>query len=338
MNNNALLYHFDEDQDRVILLSRINKNRNDNCEYKTQKTILSYNDILNNLSEIQKDYTKFEKCVNSITKQIDNAKDKFETSLSQLKNNDSKRSNFFKQYYSDILYTSVISERNTLNTISFIPSKLYFDYSVKKSKSAIKKELSNIKRVVYHNSDLNNANEATNLVIRINKNAIRFKRGKHNEVFTIADNSLMNFFDDFYYIIRKKNLYVCECKHCKRKYIDHKKTSYCDSPVCQKLLCKPKKKKKKDKDKTIYELRKDILCNIRAAKKKLKDNNPKKATIIEKEFTKLVEKEILSPLDNEYQKYTNPKTTAATKDFIGLKIDLYKELAKIVSKVQELIK
>lgn len=172
--------------------------------------------------------------------------------------------------------------------------------------------------------------------MNIRKDSIHFKSVNANEMYTIADNSLINFFDSFSYILNQSGLYVCTCKHCKEKYLDNKITNCCYSKKC-KTLSQPNKlkikSKKNDNDKTIFELHGSILENIRVYKCKINKatNDPQ----ILNEYDQLIESKIITSLNDEYKTFKSPKTTPATQEFLKLKRNLYTQRASIIDELEK---
>ena len=81
--------------------------------------------------------------------------------------------------------------------------------------------------------------------ILLNKNTVHLIDNDHNEMYTIADELLVNFFDDFSYTLHKQGLNICQCKYCNKLFIDKKHKDYCNAEECQTVYKNEKKSTKR---------------------------------------------------------------------------------------------
>lgn len=83
-----------------------------------------------------------------------------------------------------------------------------------------------------------------------------FIRGNgRNDMYTIADTALDNFFYDFSFAILEMKLYVCDCKYCGKWFLGIKNAICCDSEECQALHRRDtKNEKRRAKAKAPYEV------------------------------------------------------------------------------------
>lgn len=243
--NNKLLYRIDEKQKNVEFVStdEIDNVFENNTQEST--TIISFDDVLKSVMEIRNTSSDYKHCINDIASKIDNSRVLFMKAISFIENNKSNSSNFFIRYYSKNLYSLSLRERNKVRKASYIPLPPLFDYVVKKTSNNLYNEYDQIHNVLFNDAIFNLSVTNEQMKILMNKNTVHLIDNNHNEMYTIADELLVNFFDDFSYTLCKQGLNICQCKYCNKLFIDKKHKDYCSAEECQTIYKNEKKSTKR---------------------------------------------------------------------------------------------
>ncbi|MBR6996139.1 MAG: hypothetical protein IKH96_09000 [Ruminococcus sp.] len=243
--NNKLLYRIDEKQKNVefLITDEIDNVFENNIQEST--IIICFDDVLKSVMEIRNISSDYKQCIIDAAKTIDNSKALFMGAISLIENNKSNSSNFFIRYYSTNLYNLSLKERNKVRKASYIPLPPLFDYVVKKTSNNLYNEYDQIHNVLFNDAIFNISGTNEQMKILLNKNTVHLIDNDHNEMYTIADELLVNFFDDFSYTLHKQGLNICQCKYCNKLFIDKKHKDYCNAEECQTVYKNEKKSTKR---------------------------------------------------------------------------------------------
>lgn len=99
-------------------------------------------------------------------------------------------------------------------------------------------------------------------VMKVSADRVIIHGNDRNDIFTIANIVLTNFFCDYSASIHKLKLYECNCRFCGGKYLGAKNSFFCDDKECQKKYQHEKKKENcKAKEKGPYNTHLTKLSN-----------------------------------------------------------------------------
>ena len=81
------------------------------------------------------------------------------------------------------------------------------------------------------NFDFNS--ESDMKAFRLSFDKIIIRGNDRNDIYTVADTALVNFFYDFSFAIHNMKLYVCKCKYCGKVFLGKKNAVACGAENCQ---------------------------------------------------------------------------------------------------------
>lgn len=260
-NKIMFLYQIDEQSKNVIFVETINNKNEWKKVLKNHKIILSFDEVYNDIIALRKVIPYFEKIENKIVETIAGPEIPFNKVLKKFVNYQAESNNFFFQYYHNLLRNLFIDERKNIDNASKYHAFSY-DNLQKLSIENINTQFNEVKKIINDEWNLNLHSENTLHIFDYEYKKIIISGNDMNEIYTIADSSLANFFYDFSFSLHKLNLYVCECNYCHIKFWGAKNSECCNSESCQKIYTKVQKnKKRREKDNGRYQKYKTRLSN-----------------------------------------------------------------------------
>lgn len=246
-----LLYRIDEQDKNVIFVATAdNEQEWENITEEIQTT-LSFDDIFRDITEFRDGFLDYEQLTDELIGAINGRVAVFREILTRFDDMRLGSFNFFTRYYSDTLrdvFTSALADINKANP-------LFNTKVLKKSTEYVNKVFRNIREVVRDdfNFDFNAESDLT--AFRLSFDKVIIRGNDRNDIYTVADTALINFFYDFTAVIHKLKLYECECKFCGKKYLGLKNSYSCDADDCQAKFTREKKNaKRREHDNSDYQV------------------------------------------------------------------------------------
>ncbi len=257
-NKKILLYRIDEQAKNVIfVVTEDSKNVWGNITEENQ-TVIGFDDIFRDITEFRNSFLDYEKLTDELIGAINGRDEVFGDILARFDDNRLNCFNFFTRYYSDMLRDIFLSAREDIEKAG----ALFNTSALKKSTEFVHNAFDHIREIMRddRNFDSNSGSDLQTMKVVYMKIIIR--GNDRNEVYTIADTALQNFFYDFSFAIHSLKLYVCKCKYCGKKFLGMKNAICCDNANCQSVYQKEMKNaKRREKDNAPYKKHINKLSN-----------------------------------------------------------------------------
>ena len=128
---------------------------------------------------------------------------------------------------------------------------------------------------------------------RLSFDKIIIRGNDRNDIYTVADTALVNFFYDFSFAIHKMKLYVCKCKYCGKVFLGKKNAVACEAESCQATYQREvKNAKRRKRENGTYKVYSTRLSNYIGQQK------PKLSARVNEDS------EVLQRFDKERKAYT----------------------------------
>ncbi|WP_295087288.1 hypothetical protein [Ruminococcus sp.] len=227
----VLLYKIEKQKQRVVFLfSDDNYKALENIR-KADYKVISFDDVLLNTIEFHSKFPEYNPIFEKLLDGSDKGQNNTKNLLDQLEKNSP---NFFTNYFFNLL-REVFPKGVTY--VYRKKLKIRYIFSSLPKKETYNKEKGLLDRI-YEITDpciftyFRSCNEFN--IIKIDSDKIIIQKPEYNGIFTIADDTLENFFYDLSYAIYKSDLYICKCCICKKQFFGSHNSQYCNSSVCQK--------------------------------------------------------------------------------------------------------
>lgn len=166
--------------------------------------------------------------------------------------------NFFTRYYSDTLRDVFTKARTDIVKAN----PLFNTKALKKSTEYVNEVFNHIREIMRDDWNFDFNSESDLQTFRLSFDKLIIRGNDINEIYTMADVSLVNFFYDFSFAIHKLKLYVCKCKYCHWEFLGAKNSICCDGKECQeKYLHEKKNEKRRAYDNGDYQKYRTRLSN-----------------------------------------------------------------------------
>lgn len=293
-----LLYRIDEQSKNVIFVVTTDNESVWGTISEDDQTVISFDDIFRDITEFRGGFLDYEKLTAELIGAINGRGEVFRETLSQFDDMRLKSFNFFTRYYSDTLRDMFLSARENIEKAG----ALFNTRSLKKATEYVHNVFDNIRDVMRDDWNFDFNSEGDLQAFRLSFDKIIIRGNDRNEVYTVADTALVNFFYDFSFAIHKLKLYVCDCKYCHKKFLGAKSCICCDDKACQeKYQHEKKNEKRRAYDNGDYQKYNTKLSNY-IGQQKIKLSNMVNA-----------DPEVLERFDQERKVYTK-----LMKDKIGV--------------------
>ncbi len=275
-NKKILFYRIDEQAKNVIFIITEDVENTWKEINENMQTVLSFDEIFRNITEFRNGFLNYEQSKNELIKVINCSRVEFVERMEWFDEDRLNSFNFFTRYYSNTLKDIFLSARQELVkvTAAFRNDKL-----LKKITGDINEKFNNIREVMRDdwNFEFNSENELQ--VFKFSSDKVVIREKNRNDMYTIADIALSNFFYDFSFAIHNSKLYICSCKYCGKVFFGMKNAVCCDGKECQTTYQhEQRNEKRRKKDNEPYQKHKKKLSNyIGQHKYRLSDkicNNP----------------------------------------------------------------
>lgn len=105
--------------------------------------------------------------------------------------------------------------------------------ALKKSTEYVNDVFNHIREVMRDDWNFDFNSESDMKAFRLSFDKIIIRGNDRNDIYTVADTALVNFFYDFSFAIHKMKLYVCKCKYCGKVFLGKKIAVACEAENCQ---------------------------------------------------------------------------------------------------------
>ena len=120
----------------------------------------------------------------------------------------------------------------------------------------------NIRDVMRDDWNFDFNSESNMKAFRVGYDKIIIRGNDRNDIYTVADTALVNFFYDFSFAIHSRKLYVCSCKYCSKVFLGMKNAVACDTDNCQAAYQREvKNAKRRERDNGTYKVYSTRLSN-----------------------------------------------------------------------------
>ena len=137
--------------------------------------------------------------------------------------------NFFTRYYSDTLRDVFTEARADIDKAG----AFFNTRALKKSTEYVNDVFNHIREVMRDDWNFDFNSESDMKAFRLSFDKIIIRGNDRNDIYTVADTALVNFFYDFSFAIHKMKLYVCKCKYCGKVFLGKKNAVACEAENCQ---------------------------------------------------------------------------------------------------------
>lgn len=224
-----LLYQIDEQSKNVVFAVTDDTETAWASITTDVQTVISFDDIFKDITAFRESFLDYEQLTDELIGAINGRGEVFREILSRFDDMRLKSFNFFTRYYSDTLRDIFMSARADIEK----SGALFNTRALKKSTEYVNRVFNEIREVMRDDWNFDFNSECDLQAFRISSDKIIVRGNDQNEVYTVADTSLLNFFYDFSYAIHRLKLYICHCKYCDRTFLGAKNSVCCDTGECQ---------------------------------------------------------------------------------------------------------
>ena len=288
-NKKILLYRIDEQAKNVIFVVIEDDERLWGNISEDMQTVLSFDEIFRDIMEFRDGFLDYEQLIDELIGAINGRGEVFRTILERFDDNRLNSFNFFTRYYSDTLREIFLSARQEIDKAG-----AFFNTRVlKKSTEYVDEVFNNIREVMRDDWNFDFNSESDMKAFRVKYDKVIIRGNGRNDIYTVADTALVNFFYDFSFAIHSQKLYVCSCKYCGKVFLGMKNAVCCDGEVCQAAYQRElKNEKRRERDNGTYQKYKTRLSNYIGQQK------PKLSARVNEDS------EVLAKFDEERKVYT----------------------------------
>lgn len=278
-----LLYRIDEQAKNVIFVVTADKDSVWGNISEENRTVVSFDDIFRDITEFRGNFLDYEKLTNELIGAINGRGAIFRELLERFDDYQLNSFNFFTRYYSDTLRDVFVTAREDIEKAG----ALFNTRALKKSTEYVHNVFDNIREVMRDDWNFDFNSEGDLQAFKVNFDKVIIRGNDINEVYTIADISLVNFFYDLSFAIHKLKLYVCECKYCNKKFLGDKNSVCCEIEECQTTYQRElKNAKRREKAHSTYQKHLTKLSDYIGQQKKNLSHKVKARPDLIKKFDK----------------------------------------------------
>ena len=246
-NKKILLYHIDEQAKNVIFVVTEDDEKVWGNISEDMQTVLSFDEIFRDITEFRDSFLDYEKLTDELIGAINGRGEVFRGILARFDDNRLNSFNFFTRYYSDTLRDIFLSAREDIEKAG----AFHNTRALKKATGYVGEVFNNIREVMRDDWNFDFNSESDMKAFRVKYDKVIIRGNDRNDIYTVADTALVNFFYDFSFAIHSRKLYVCSCKYCSKVFLGKKNAVCCDREKCQTLYqhdTKNEKRRTKAKD------------------------------------------------------------------------------------------
>lgn len=257
-NKKILLYRIDEQAKNVIFVVTEDDEKLWENISEDMQTVLSFDEIFRDITEFREGFLDYEKLTDELIASINGRGAVFREILERFDDNMLGSFNFFTRYYSDILRSIFVSARADIDKAD----PLFNTKALKKSTDYVNGVFNNIREVMRDDWNFDFNSESELQAFRLSFDKVIIRGNDRNDIYTVADTALVNFFYDFSFAIHSRKLYVCSCKYCGKVFLGMKNAAACDGGECQRKYQRDlKNAKRRERDNGTYKIYSTRLSN-----------------------------------------------------------------------------
>lgn len=288
-NKKILLYRIDEQAKDVIFVVTEDDEKLWGNISEDMQTILSFDEIFRDITEFRDGFLDYEQLTDELIGAINGSGTMFRKILERFDDNRLNSFNFFTRYYSDTLRGIFLSARADIDKAG----TFFNTRALKKSTEYVNAVFNNIREVMRDDWNFDFNSESDMKAFRLSFDKIIIRGNDRNDIYTVADTALVNFFYDFSFAIHSRKLYVCSCKYCSKVFLGMKNAVCCDGLECQATYQNElKNAKRRERDNGTYQKYNTRLSNYIGQQK------PKLSARVNEDS------EVLDRFDKERKVYT----------------------------------
>lgn len=248
-NRKILLYRIDEQAKNVIFVVTENDPKLWRNISEDMQTVLSFDEVFRDITEFRNGFLDYEQLTDELIGAINGRSAVFRKILERFDDNRLNSFNFFTRYYSDTLRDIFLSARADI----YKAGAFFNTRALKKSTEYVSDVFNHIREVMRDDWNFDFNSESDMKAFKLSFDKIIIRGNDRNDIYTVADTALVNFFYDFSFAIHSKKLYVCSCKYCGKVFLGKKNAVCCDGEECQAAYQREvKNAKRRDKEKEPY--------------------------------------------------------------------------------------
>ncbi len=257
-NKKILLYRIDKQAKNVIFVVIEDDERLWGNISEDMQTVLSFDEVFRDITEFRNGFLDYEQLTDELIGATNGRGEVFRTILARFDDNRLNSFNFFTRYYSDTLREIFLSARQEIDKAG-----AFFNTRVlKKSTEYVNEVFNNIREVMRDDWNFDFNSESDMKAFRVKYDKVIIRGNDRNDIYTVADTALVNFFYDFSFAIHSRMLYICSCKYCSKVFLGMKNAVCCDGEVCQATYQREvKNAKRRERDNSTYKVYRTRLSN-----------------------------------------------------------------------------
>ena len=222
-----LLYQIDEQEKMVVFAETADDESAWTAITESDLTALSFDEFFRQMTEFRSEFLEFEQVIELLLTELNQSGKKLRQILKDFADPQQQSENFFMRYYAGILCEIITSARAEIDKAGALRNT----GAAKKAAAYVQREFNRIRKVTLDGFHFDAVKELR--AIRVPCEKIIIRGNERNEVYSIADSALSNFFYDFSFAVHKLKLYACECQYCRKQYLGEKNSTCCDAETCQ---------------------------------------------------------------------------------------------------------
>lgn len=257
-NKKILLYRIDEQVKNVIFVVAEDDERLWENISEDMQTVLSFDEIFRDIMAFRDGFLDYEQLADELIGAINGRGEVFRTILARFDDNRLNSFNFFTRYYSDTLREIFLSARQDIDKAG----AFFNTRALKKSTEYVNDVFNNIREVMRDDWNFDFNSESDMKAFRVKYDKVIIRGNDRNDIYTVADTALVNFFYDFSFAIHSRKLYVCSCKYCGKVFLGMKNAVACDAESCRATYQREvKNAKRRERDNGTYKVYSTRLSN-----------------------------------------------------------------------------
>ena len=257
-NKKILLYRIDEQAKNVIfVVTEDNESVWRNISGDAY-SVISFDDIFRDITEFRNGFLDYEQLTGELIGAVNGRGAVYSKILERFDDNRLNSFNFFTRYYSDTLRDLFTETRKNIEKAgAFLNTR-----ALKKSTEHVSEVFNHIREVMRDDWNFDFNSESDIKAFRLSFDKIIIRGNDRNDIYTVADTALVNFFYDFSFAIHKLKLYVCDCKYCSKKFLGIRNSVCCDAEECQNVYQREiKNAKRRSRENSTYKIYSTRLSN-----------------------------------------------------------------------------
>ena len=253
-----LLYRIDEQAKSVIFVVTEDNESVWGKISEDAYTVISFDDVVRDITEFRSNFLDYEQLTDELIGAINGRGAVFREILERFDDNRLNSFNFFTRYYSDTLRDVFTEARADVDKAG----AFFNTRALKKSTEYVNDVFNHIREVMRDDWNFDFNSESDMKAFRLSFDKIIIRGNDRNDIYTVADTALVNFFYDFSFAIHNMKLYVCKCKYCGKVFLGKKNAVACGAENCQATYQREvKNAKRRKRENSTYKVYSTRLSN-----------------------------------------------------------------------------